>query len=185
MGSRRDFDELELMMNCMTEDSQWLDSFQQQELKSSTNLLAKKDCSNAEGSSFSDSCFEGSPASFTAHLQGQTHEISTSCESKLFSCKRLSVSDDENSPKRSCNRLDPRMLKNGGPDCHSCAKLPTNPLFVLSAQDAEKLPAPEFVRGGYSNVASETRRLMRAAGVGTSTECPLRTAGVATVEELD
>ena len=207
----RDFNELELMMTCLAEDSQWLDSFQAKSLLSVS-------CAQSQIST------EARPDTLSRR---HIFQMRTTCQSNgLFSSQIPAVSDVVDSEgllkdsADNCDSLIPTAGRDSPPGnkrkhsslssllhdynendhsiddkpqsvCNSSRALTSSDLntvlspTVLSEAVANDLPAPEFIKRGRSSVASETYRLVRSAGFTIDTFASRQPASRASVEEMD
>ena len=131
----REFDELELMINVMAEDSQWLDSFQ-------NNALSR--------GSKSEACSSDSESvQHSSQVQLQT------TEPESLSRKR---NRSEDLSTGYCDSVSRPWAQDDFP-----LKKHLRSIDMLSAEQAKELPAPEFVISNRSELASETWRLVRSA----------------------
>ena len=141
----REFNELELMINVMAEDSHWLDTFQNDALSRDT---------------MSNSC--------NAKLQSIQNSSQAQVEildQKPFGRKRNwdELDTVDNDSFKSCSL--PQKAEEGSPAKHHRFR------GILSAEQANDLPAPEFVISNRSEVASETMRIARAAFTAFVPDC--------------
>jgi hypothetical protein len=169
-STSRDFDELELMMTCLAEDSQWLDSFQEKSLEK--NCLSnfeepkvmrispdKESLSVCESTASSTKAVHG-PSSYSASdisSKSQSNIPFKGRDSPPGNKRKLDMETDCSQHDVACDLI---MLETS---LQPAVKVSRR--NFLAAEVASELPAPEFVKRGRSSVSSETVRLMRKSGL--------------------
>ena len=138
----REFNELDLMINVMLEDSQWLDSFQEETLDRQFLL-----CSERHESKKPEACAE-SAAQGKDKVPNRKRPCCEQATPDLTSIAGSPVIMESQNLEGS---IQEKRARNTPARC------------CISEMQAIELPAPEFIIGNRSSIAAETIRIFRSA----------------------